>query len=415
MMDKRDIFVYFDHNTCRDPLLLGVLTAQFTRGKELFSFSFDSNVLSTSDFPQLDPDLQFYAGPQFTSKSNFGLFMDSSPDRWGRKLMQRRESFRAKRANEKSRTLLESDYLLGVYDETRMGALRFRLTPDGNFQNDDQIMAAPPWTQLRELEDACRHLETEDAKNEHEKWLSMLIAPGSSLGGARPKANCCSADGNLWIAKFPSHHDEANIAAWEYTVTRMARDAGIDVPECRLEKFSRYGSTFLAKRFDREGKSRIHFASAMTLLGKTDGNNADDGCSYLDIAQFITQYGANPQEDLPELWRRIAFSVAISNTDDHLRNHGFLLTQQGWRLSPAYDINPNADGQGLSLNISDVDNALDFELVMEVAPIFRLTRDNANKMLSKIKETVSQYRSYAGRAGIAQSEQERMASAFRVM
>lgn len=412
-MNKRDIHVYFDHCSTGEAIPLGILTAQCIRGKELFSFAFDTEFLNRRDIASLDPDLQFYAGSQFTSKANFGLFMDSAPDRWGRKLMQRREAIRARHANEKPRSLMESDYLLGVYDETRMGALRFRLSPDGIFLNNDRSMAAPPWTQLRELEEACRHLERETATDEHEKWLSMLIAPGSSLGGARPKANISDPDGNLWIAKFPSHHDEENVSAWEYTVMRMAHDAGLSVPECRLEKFSCQGSTFLVKRFDRQKTLRIHFASAMTLLGKTDGANAEDGSSYLDIAQFITEYGAKPQDDLQELWRRIVFSIAISNTDDHLRNHGFLLTPQGWRLSPAYDINPNANGQGLSLNISDVDNALDFDLALEVAPMFRLDRDTANKALSQIKDTVSHFRFYAERSAIPPAEQERMAPAFR--
>ncbi len=412
-MSKKDIFVYFDHLSANDPVPLGVLSAQTIRGKELFSFAFDSAFLNQSAYSSLDPDLQFYAGAQFTDKTNFGLFMDSAPDRWGRKLMQRREALRAKRTGETPEKLMESDYLIGVFDETRMGALRFKSSLDGEFQNNDRLMAAPPWTSLRELESACRHVEREDTDKDHEKWLSMLIAPGSSLGGARPKANVSDPDGNLWIAKFPSHHDESNVSAWEYAVMLMARDAGLSVPECRLEKFSQYGSTFLVKRFDRKGQKRVHFASAMTLLGKTDGADAGSGVSYLELAQFLTQYGAKPQDDLPELWRRIAFSVAVSNTDDHLRNHGFLLSKQGWRLSPAYDLNPNPEGTGLSLNISDIDNALDFDLVMEVAPMFRLSPDDAKFMLKRIKNTVSQFSSYARRSGLSHAEQERMQSAFR--
>ena len=410
-MSQRDIYVNFDHRSENRPLPMGILSVQMLRGKELFSFAYNDVFLKQKHLPLLDPDLQFYAGRQFTDKTNFGLFMDSVPDRWGRKLMQRREALRAKRAGEKPRTLLESDYLLGVFDETRMGALRFQLSLDGEFQNNDRGMAAPPWARLRELEEACHHLEREETSDDHEKWLAMLIAPGSSLGGARPKANVSDADGNLWIAKFPSRHDEANIAAWEYTAMLMARDAGLDVPECRLEKYSRQGSTFLVKRFDRLGTMRIHFASAMTLLGKTDG--AEDESGYLDIARFITEHGAQPQDDLLELWRRIAFSIAISNTDDHLRNHGFLLTRQGWRLSPVYDLNPNADGRGLSLNISEVDNALDFDLAMEVAPMFRLSRDFARKILARIKDTVSHFRSYARHSAISPAEQKRMSPAFR--
>ena len=411
-MSKRDIYVYFDHQSEKEPVPLGILSTQTLRGKELFSFAFDDAFLTRPDIQLLDPDLQFYAGPQFTDRANFGLFMDSAPDRWGRKLMQRREALRAKQAGEKPRTLLESDYLLGVFDETRMGALRFKSSPDGDFQNSDLVTTVPPWTRLRELEEACRHLEREETATEHEKWLTMLIAPGSSLGGARPKANVADPAGNLWIAKFPSHRDESNVSAWEYAAMLMARDAGLNVPECRVEKISQAGATFLVKRFDRIGTRRIHFASAMTLLGKTDGASEETGCGYLELAQFITRYGAEPQKDLAELWRRIVFSIAISNTDDHLRNHGFLLARQGWRLSPAYDLNPNADGTGLSLNISDIDNALDFDLALEVAPMFRLSSGDAEKMLVRIRKVVSQFRNYAGR-DISRAELERMSPAFR--
>lgn len=411
-MKKEDIFVYFDHCSEAKPVLLGVLSPMSLRGKELFSFSFNETFLKRKELPPLDPDLQFYSGVQFVNKPNFGIFMDSAPDRWGRKLMQRREAMRAREAGEKPRTLSERDYLLGVFDETRMGALRYKLTPDGEFQSNDRVLAAPPWARLRELEEASRHFERENVGDSHSKWLALLFAPGSSLGGARPKANVTDSLGNLWIAKFPSHRDEYNVSSWEYASMLMAREAGINVPECRIEKFSKDGSTFLVKRFDRICGRRVHFASAMTLLGKTDGADATEGSSYLELAQFIEQYGARPQEDLPELWRRIVFSIAISNTDDHLRNHGFLLTKQGWELSPAYDINPNPDGKGLSLNISDIDNALDFGLAMEVAPLFRLGTESANKMLKRIREIVSHYSSYAKRASIATAEVELMRSAF---
>jgi len=339
--------------------------------------------------------------------------MDSAPDRWGRKLMQRREAIRARKAVEKPNVLTESDYLLGVYDKTRMGALRFKTVLDGSFLNDDHAMAAPPWTQLRELEEACRHFETDGGETEHEKWISMLIAPGSSLGGARPKASVSDLNGDLWIAKFPSHNDSSNTSAWEYATMLMAHDVGLNVPEYRLEKFSRFGSTFLVKRFDRNGTQRIHFASAMTLLGKTDGIDAQNGGSYLELAEFIMRYGAKPTEDLRELWTRIVFSIAVSNTDDHLRNHGFLLTDSGWILSPAYDLNPNPHGCGLSLNITDSDNSLDFSLAMEVAPLFRMEIHEAATVLKKVRSVVSAWRNYADHVGISHGEQEEMRLAFR--
>ncbi len=195
------ICVYFDHRSARrTPVLLGMLTAQQVRGKEVFSFEFSKDWLREHPGQALDPDLQLYAGPQFTLKPNFGLFMDSAPDRWGRKLMQRREAYRARRKGESPRILMESDYLLGVHDEARMGALRFKTSPDGHFLNDDQAMAAPPWARLRELEEASRHVDDDSTDSEREKWIAMLIAPGSSLGGARPKACISAQDGSQWIA-----------------------------------------------------------------------------------------------------------------------------------------------------------------------------------------------------------------------
>ncbi|MFA6931931.1 MAG: HipA domain-containing protein, partial [Lentisphaeria bacterium] len=229
----------------------------------------------------------------------------------------------------------------------------------------------------------------------------------------RPKASVTDIGGNLWIAKFPAHNDTSNASAWEYATMQMARDAGLNVPQARLKKFSRFGSTFLVRRFDRRSKQRIHFASAMTLLGKSDGADARDGSTYLDLAEFIMQYGAKPKEDLRELWTRIVFSIAVSNTDDHLRNHGFLLTDSGWILSPVYDLNPNPQGYGLSLNISDYDNSLDFSLALEVTPLFRINKNSAADILNKVCSVVSAWRSYAERVGVSPSELEIMQTAFR--
>ncbi|MDD3119162.1 MAG: HipA domain-containing protein [Victivallales bacterium] len=415
-MSGKTIYVHFDHQIfSREPELLGILSVQINRGKEIFSFEFDKAWLKNHPEQSLDPDLQLYAGPQYTQRANFGLFMDSSPDRWGRKLMQRREAVRARKVGEIPAMLNESDYLIGVYDETRMGALRFKLQPNGPFVNDDCSMAAPPWTRLRELEEACRHLDEDSSETEHEKWLSMLIAPGSSLGGARPKASVTAPDGTLWIAKFPAHSDNGNTSAWEYATMLMARDAGLNVPKFKQEILSKSGSTFLVRRFDRQGRNRIHFASAMTLLGKNDGAYAQTGNSYLELAEFIMKYGAYPDGDLRELWSRIVFSIAVSNTDDHLRNHWFLLADAGWRLSPAYDINPNPQGRGLSLNISDNDNSLDFVLALDVAPLFRVKTSDANNILRKITDTVAHWRNYATQSGIGHGELLDMQTAFRSM
>ena len=246
------------------------------------------------------------------------------------------------------------------------------------------------------------------------KWLNQLIKPGSSLGGARPKATVVDEKGQLWIAKFPSKNDDNDTGAWEKVVHDLAGMCGLNVPESKLEKFSKLGSTFLVKRFDRDVKKRIHFASAMTMLGKNDGASAADGSSYLDIVGFIKSYGANPKADLVELWKRIVFNMAVSNTDDHLRNHGFLFGNGGWRLSPVYDVNPNPQGLGLSLNISLDDNSLDFNLAREVAPFFRLKSPEADAILNKITTIVRNWRNYARRSRLDDNEMEMMAPAFRV-
>ena len=407
----KNILVYWDHLTS-SPEAFGILSAQCVRNKEIFSFTFDEEWLKRhSDGKFLCPELQFYNGRQYTDKVNFGLFMDAAPDRWGRKLMMRREAVRARKSNEKPKALLESDFLLGVYDETRMGALRFKLEKDGVFLNNDFEMAAPPWTRLRELEEASRRLEGDASASEHEKWLSVLLAPGSSLGGARPKASVSSPDGELWIAKFPSENDQCDTAAWEHATMQMARDAGLNTSPVKLERFSNQGATFLCKRFDRSNGRRIHFASAMTLLGRSDG---DDDASYLELAEFIIGNSPSPKEDLREMWRRVLFSIAVSNTDDHLRNHGFLLAPNGWRLSPVYDVNPNPNGRGLSLNINENDNELDFDLALEVAPYFRLDNKETDDILDDIRQVVSKWRGYARRNGISNAEIEAMENAFHI-
>ncbi len=411
----KSISVYAGWLEKNNPVKMGRLNAGVVRGREIFSFEFTSEWLRSEPARVLDPDLQFYPGRQYadSGRTNFGIFLDSAPDRWGRQLMRRREAICARREHRPVRQLLESDYLLGVHDATRMGALRFKLDESGEFVNCDSELPAPPWTSLRELESACHHYEDESVTDgEHDKWLVMLLAPGSSLGGARPKANVIDDKNNLWIAKFPSRADSVNMGAWEMVAHTLAAHAGLKVPECRIENFSRQGGTFLSRRFDRKSGNRIHFASAMTLLGRMDGENNDSGCSYLELAQLIIRHGSSPSRDLEELWRRIVFNIAVSNTDDHLRNHGFLLTQQGWTLSPVYDINPNPLGGGLTLNISENDNSPDFELALSVSPKFRLDMPKATKVLNDIRKAVRDWKRTALGLKIPRREIESMSTAF---
>lgn len=414
-MERQTIYVFSDWQAGTPPQLMGKLYIQPVRGKEVFAFEFELDWLKSQDLRLLDPDLQFSLGAQYTApgQSNFGLFLDSAPDRWGRQLIRRREVIRARQQGRPAVPLQESDYLLGVYDETRMGAIRFRLSLDGEFVSSDRAMAAPSWASLRELEAASRNFEDESQSDiEHEKWLSMLIAPGSSLGGARPKANVLDSEDNLWIAKFPSRADSFDISAWEMVTYQLAKQVGLNLPECRLERFSKTGATFLSRRFDRRGKQRLHFASAMTLLGQKDGTDYQSGITYLELAEFIRRYSAQPKADLWELWRRIVFNIAVKNTDDHLRNHGFLLSPQGWRLSPAYDLNPNPDGVGLSLNISENDNSLDFELALEVSPLFEVSADLAAAFIQQTKTAIKEWRKIAERYGLGRFELMEMAPAF---
>lgn len=293
-----------------------------------------------------------------------------------------------------------------------MGALRFSLEEGGDFLSNEKSFATPPWVNLRTLENASIAFENDDSGLE-EKWLKELLAPGSSLGGARPKASVLAEDGSLWIAKFPSKHDEYNSGAWEKVVHDLARLCKLNVPESKLETFSKAGGTFLVKRFDRDGKRRIHFASAMTLLGKTDGASGADGTSYLDLAAFIRANGAEPKIDLRELWMRIVFNMAVSNTDDHLRNHGFILTKTGWRLSPLFDVNPVPSGDSLSLNVSETDSSIDLVLALEVAEYFGLSKTEAEKMSLEICETVkANWLKLAERHGLSRGAIEYMRPAF---
>jgi serine/threonine-protein kinase HipA len=413
---QRDIYVYADWKSMDGPRLIGVLHAALLRGKEIFSFEYDETWLQTDFAQMLDPDLDFFAGLHFLrpGKTNFGVFLDSSPDRWGRVLMLRREAAMARLEQRNEAHLFETDFLLGVYDGHRMGGLRFKLSPEGPFLDNNTAMATPPWTSIRELAKVSLLLE-DDRLVQHPdylKWLGMLLAPGASLGGARPKASVMDEQGQLWMAKFPSGHDQFNIGAWEMVTYEMAKAAGINMAMCQAKCFSQHHHTFITRRFDRtfDGK-RLHFASAMTMLGFVDGQ---EGASYLDIVDFLTSFGARVDLDLEELWRRIVFSISVSNTDDHLRNHGFMLTPEGWILSPAFDINPVETGTGLSLNISESDNALELDLAMEVSVYFRLKEKRAREIVHDVKSTVSNWRVLAKKYGIPQAECELKARAFCV-
>nr|WP_242447970.1 HipA domain-containing protein [Proteus mirabilis] len=328
--------------------------------------------------------------------------------------MQRREAVVARQEKRRAKSLYETDYLLGVHDSFRMGALRFRTSPNGPFLDDNHELAAPTITSLPELQHAANKIEeTPDLDNpDYLKWLNMLISPGSSLGGARPKASIRNHDDSLWLAKFPSRHDDYDIGLWEFIVYQMAIESGIEMAESKAEAIGKH-HIFLTKRFDRTktGK-RLHFSSAMTQLEYFDGQ--DNGASYLELAEFLIQNGSNTQSDLEQLWTRILFNIMVSNCDDHLRNHGFILEPTGWRLSPAYDINPMLYAYGLHLNIDDVSNALSTDLAFDVAEYFHVTKSKAKSIYQRLFKAISQWESLAQQAGICKEERELLRDCFRL-
>jgi len=413
MMNQKTIFVYDDFSTdC--PFLMGTLYVNVIKGEESYSFEYDKEWLKRTGLSlTLDPELKPYVGRQYPAGKNiFGLFADASPDRWGRVLMNKRERILAKKEGRKPSKLYDSDYLLGVSDVTRMGGIRFKEDAEGLFLSDDKGSPVPPWTTLRTLEEASRNFEN-DETGFSDKWLNQLIKPGSSLGGARPKATVMDTKGQLWIAKFPSRNDENDTGAWEMVAHDLSLLCGLNAPEAKLEKFSSLGSTYLIKRFDRLGSKRIHFASAMTLLGKTDGASAADGSSYLDIAAFIKSYGAQPKKDRIELWKRIVFNMAVSNTDDHLRNHAFILTDKGWNLSPLYDVNPVPYGDELSLNVDEDDNHINIELAVQTAMKFGVSEAEAKAYAEAMLKIIrDNWEKLASVYGLTRRQTEEMRPAF---
>lgn len=412
------IFVFADWAGIKAPAFLGTLHSRRSQNKENFQFEYDDNAISDPMLSavQLDPNIMLFSGPQFAPKNlpTFGAFADSSPDRWGRLLIKRRhEEHKRTGVIPKDSTLYESDFLLGVHDLYRAGGLRLKAAMKGAFLNDDNKAAAPPIARTAELERAAAEIEKGNVDNVS-KWLKILIAPGGSLGGARPKASVLNNEKRLCIAKFPSVNDEVNVGAWEAVTNALAKAVGLNVANGLAEKYASDRHTFIVERFDRTPKGeRIHFASAMTMLGKTDGYDANAGASYIEIAEALIRNGAEVDADLQELWSRIVFNMLVSNTDDHLRNHGFLLSpRKGWRLSPAYDLNPVAGATELKLNVNEVENIIDLDLALSVADFFRVKVGAARGIIDNQKKIIKKWRRVVISLGISRSEQEIMAPAF---
>lgn len=417
MAGLEQVHVYLDLERYAQPVAVGVFHRQQSGAGEIFSFEYDRTWLERPEVFAFDPDLAMAVGHQYPApnRKNFGIFLDSSPDRWGRVLMQRRENARARSEKRKPRALTEWDFLLGVHDETRLGALRFRPTPDGPFIDSDTEFAAPPLTSLRELQAASLQFEQhiDDEENpEYEKWLTQLFAPGSSLGGARPKASVRDEAGNLCMAKFPSRKDTRDMGGWELVAHRLALRAGITVPEARVLRFAdNHYTTFLVKRFDRTTNGRrLAFLSAMTLTQRIDG---EEGASYLELVDLLQSRGSNTKLDCEQLFRRVLFNISIHNTDDHLRNHGFFVDETGIRLSPAYDMNPSIDRKELTLAINEVETACDFAIAIDSAKDYGLSKDDAQRFLKEVQAAVGQWQEEANRLNIPKAEQDLMAEAFQ--
>lgn len=416
-MSREVVEVYADWYPIQEPLLVGQLAYSDSSRGGVFSFAYEKAFLTSAYRLQIDPMLILHAGQLYNDEANknFRAFLDSSPDRWGRILMQRRAAIEARKGLRATSRLNELDYLLGVHDSYRMGGLRFKRTGSIDFLDNNADFAAPPMTSLRELEYAALQIEKDDNidTDDYYRWLKMLIAPGSSLGGARPKACVTDDNHHLWIAKFPNLNDTHDVGAWEMLCYELAIAAGVEMFPSEIRKFSSHHHTFLTKRFDRQGKQRLHFSSAMTQLQYYDGEQSQ-GASYLEIAEFLCTQGAQTEADLAQLWRRIIFNIAVSNTDDHLRNHGFLLKKNGWKLSPAYDLNPIVGKSGLHLNITETDNALNYQLAFEVKELFRLSQNQATQIYDEVLAAVNHWKIVAKRLGISRAEQAIKAAAFNL-
>ncbi len=404
------LYVYADFDWLKAPTLVGELGYESLRGSDSYSFRFDEDWLRHYGGIVLSADINNYPGRQYTQgdKDIFGCFSDALPDRWGRMLLNRREQLLSKEEKRPPRRMSSFDFLMGVDDVSRMGGFRFCRKLGGSFINCDETLRIPPLTDVRSLVTASQEIERCEDTNSlpEKKWIQQLVHPGTSLGGARPKAAVADESGTLYVAKFPSRKDDYDVALWENLCHQLAIKAGINAADTRVISSGGKYHTLLSRRFDRNEKGkRIHFASAMTLLGLTDGCDARSGNGYLDIVDFILENCCNVQNNLQELFRRVAFNIAVRNTDDHFRNHGFLLSPCGWTLAPAYDMNPTLnDYQDILINSTT--NESNLQILLDSSDEYMIHKDIAQSIIDKVVETTSQWRPLAIRLGISNREME---------
>ena len=393
------LLVYADFNWLNKPELVGELCYEKLRGSDSYAFKFDENWLSIHAGIKLSEDINNYPGMQYTQPGNdiFGCFSDALPDRWGRTLLKRREQIQASEEKRAIRSLSSFDYLMGIDDFSRMGGFRFKRELEDDYINVSPSLKIPPLTEIRELIHASQEVEKSEDNDvlPEKKWITQLIQPGTSLGGARPKAGVLDEMGNLCIAKFPSKKDDYDTGIWEHFSHLLAQKAGIQVAQTRvLDGLGKY-HTLLSRRFDRTDEAkRIHFASSMSLLGLKDGDNAQSGFGYLDIVDFIIQGCCDVEKNLHELYRRVAFNICIGNSDDHFRNHGFLLTPKGWTLSPAYDMNPTLN-EHQSLLINESSNKADIRVLLDSCERYMINKEEAEIIIHDVQAAVSKWENLA--------------------
>ena len=412
----KELYVFADFDWLKEPRLIGDLNYESLCGSDSSGFCYNDEWLKDYGGLFLSDDLNNYPSQQYTApgKDIFGCFSDALPDRWGRTLINRWEQILAKEENRPMRRLSSFDYLIGIEDFSRMGAFRFKESINGDYINASEILRIPPLTDIRELIAASSEIEKSEDENRlpEMRWIAQLVQPGSSLGGARPKASVIDENKILYIAKFPSRKDDYDVGFWEHFSHLLAKKAGVNAADTRVISTSDKYHTLLSRRFDRrEDGKRIHFASAMTLLGLNDGDNANTGHGYLDIVDFILQNCTNVEDNLQELYRRVAFNICVGNTDDHFRNHGFLLTAKGWTLSPAYDMNPSLN-EYQSLLINSSNNKSDLNELLNSCEEYMLQKQLAQQIISEVLNAVKKWRLLATRLGIVKSEQERFATVF---
>lgn len=409
------LFVYADFDWLPAPELIGRLSCETVGGREIYGFKFDDYWLRKHGAIFLSDDMQNFSGMQYAmaDRDIFSCFSDALPDRWGRTLLNRREQIVANDEKRSPRRLTSFDYLIGVEDYTRMGAFRFADTVDGPFLNVNDDMKVPPLSTVRELMYAAHEIEKSEEKQvlPAGKWILQLLRPGTSLGGARPKASVLDDDRSLTMAKFPSRKDDYDVALWEHFSHIMARKAGVSAAQTKVIPGGDF-HILLSKRFDRTADGRrIHFASALTLLGLTDGDNASSGYGYTDIVDFIVGHGADVGRNLEELYRRVAFNIIIGNSDDHFRNHGFLLTKKGWELSPAYDLNPTLD-QHQSLLINRATSEADLNILLVSSDEYMIPHTRAEIIISEVKTAMKSWHSQASALGISKRDIDKFAPRF---